>query len=72
MYFLSLTYFHQNGKTALIYAARGGKAEVTKVLLDAGASIEAKDCVSKTISIFAYVCVCVCVCVENEEEREGE
>ena len=44
-----------------MWAARGGKAEVTKVLVDAGASIEAKDDVSKTISIFAYVCICVCV-----------
>ena len=44
--------------TALICAARGGHFEVTKFLVDAGASIEAKDKVSKTISIFSYVCVC--------------
>ena len=47
--------------TALMWAARGGHFEVTKVLIDAGASIEAKDTVSKTISIFSYLCVCVCV-----------
>ena len=48
--------------TALIWAAYGGHFEVTKVLLEAGASIDAKTVVSKTISIFAYMCVCVCVC----------
>ena len=47
--------------TALMWAAYNGKAEVTKFLVDAGASIEAKNNVSKTISIFTYVCVCVCV-----------
>ena len=47
--------------TALMWAAREGHCEVTKVLIDAGASIEAKCNVSKTISIFSYVCVCVCV-----------
>ena len=45
--------------TALICAARRGHCEVTKVLLVAGASIEAKNNVSKTIFIFAYMCVCV-------------
>ena len=45
--------------TALMCAAVGGHCEVTKVLIDAGASIEAKSRVSKTISIFAFVCVCV-------------
>ena len=44
--------------TALMWAARGGHIEVTKLLLEAGASIEAKNNVSKTISIFTYVCVC--------------
>ena len=48
--------------TPLIHAAKNGRFEVTKVLLDAGASLEAKCDVSKTISIFTYVCVCVCVC----------
>ena len=43
-----------------MHAAREGHFEVTKVLIDAGASIEAKDIVSKTISIFSYMCVCVC------------
>ena len=47
--------------TPLICAAQYGHIEVTKCLLVAGASIEAKDDVSKTISIFAYVCICVCV-----------
>ena len=46
--------------TALMWAANGGHFEVTKVLIDAGASMEAKSNVSKTISIFAYICVCVC------------
>ena len=43
-------------------AAEKGKADVVKVLLDAGASIEAKNKVSKRISICTCVCVCVCVC----------
>ena len=47
--------------TALMHAAKNGHFEVTKVLLDAGASMEAKDNVSKIISIFTYMCVCVCV-----------
>ena len=45
--------------TALMWAAHGGHFEVTEVLVEAGASIEAKDNVSKTISIFTCVCVCV-------------
>ena len=49
--------------TALMYAAKNGKADVIKVLLDAGADIEAKDNVSKRISISICTCVCVCVCV---------
>ena len=44
--------------TALMLAARNGKADVIKVLLEAGAAIEAKTAVSKRISI----CTCVCVC----------
>ena len=47
--------------TALMWAANGGHYEVTKFLVEAGASIEAKNIVSKTIFICAYVCVCVCV-----------
>ena len=43
-----------------MYAAGGGHSEVTKVLVDAGASIEAKDTVSKTISMLTYMCLCVC------------
>ena len=38
-------------------AAYNGHADVLKVLLGAGAAIEAKDNVSKRISI----CTCVCV-----------
>ena len=49
--------------TALLLAAANGKADIIKLLLEAGASIEAKDDVSKRISICTYVCVCVCVCV---------
>ena len=48
--------------TALICAARDGKADTIKLLLEAGASVEAKDNVSKRISICTCVCVCVCVC----------
>ena len=47
--------------TALMWAAQYGRAEVTKFLIEAGASIEAKNDVSKTISIFTYIYVCVCV-----------
>ena len=47
--------------TALMWAAYGGHLEVTKVLMVAGALIEAKSNVSNRISIFSYVCVCVCV-----------
>ena len=49
--------------TALLLAAANGKADIIKLLLGAGASIEAKDDVSKRISICTCVCVCVCVCV---------
>ena len=48
--------------TALICAAYNGNADAVKLLLEAGASIEAKDNVSKRISICTCVCVCVCVC----------
>ena len=41
-----------------MWAANDGNADIVKVLLEAGASIEAKDRVSKRISI----CTCVCVC----------
>ena len=43
-------------------AAKNGNADIIKVLIDAGADIEAKDNVSKRISICTCVCVCVCVC----------
>ena len=40
------------------------KADIVSLLLGAGADIDAKDYVSKRISIcLAHVCVCVCVCV---------
>ena len=54
-------YSHQSGWTALMHAVFCGKTDVTKFLLGAGASIEAKDNVSKTISISSYVCVWVSV-----------
>ena len=44
-------------------AAYDGHFEVTKLLLNAGASIDEENYVSKTIFIFTCVCVCVCVCV---------
>ena len=47
--------------TALMFAACYGQSEMTKVLIDADASIEAKNNVSKTIFIFSYIYVCVCV-----------
>ena len=49
--------------TALMRAAYNGHSDVIKLLLAAGASIEAKDRVSKRIFICTCVCVCVCVCV---------
>ena len=49
--------------TALMLAAKNGHSDTVKVLLDAGADIEAKDNVSKRIFICTSVCVCVCVCV---------
>ena len=47
--------------TPLIWAAIYGHADIIKLLIDAGADIEAKDDVSKRISICTCVCVCVCV-----------
>ena len=44
-----------------MWAAENGHSDVIKLLLDAGASIEAKDGVSKRI--FICTCVFVCVCV---------
>ena len=41
-------------------AAWNGKADTVAVLLEAGALTEAKDNVSKRISICTCVCVCVC------------
>ena len=49
--------------TSLILAAGNGHSDVTKVLIDAGAAIEAKDTVSKRISICTCVFVCVCVII---------
>ena len=49
--------------TALIWAAYHGRADTIKLLLEAGADIEAKTTVSKRISICTCVCVCVCMCV---------
>ena len=43
-------------------AAYYGKADTVKVLIEAGAFVEAKDDVSKRIFICTCVCVCVCVC----------
>ena len=49
--------------TALILAASNGNADVVRLLLEAGASTEARDNVSNRISICTCVCVCVCECV---------
>ena len=38
--------FLQDGRTALLIAARNGKGEIVKVLVDVGASLEAKQMVS--------------------------
>ena len=46
-----------------MYAAYNGNVDIIKLLLDAGAAIEAKGHVSKRIFISTCVCVCVCVCV---------
>ena len=45
-----------------MWAAWNGKADIIKVLIEAGAAIEAKSTVSKRISICTCVFVCVCVC----------
>ena len=45
--------------TPLMEAAYRGHSEVIKVLVEAGASIEAKGNVSNTILIFSYTSVCV-------------
>ena len=42
-----------------MWAARNGRADNVKLLLEAGASIEAKGYVSKRI----FICTCACVCV---------
>ena len=47
-----------------MYAADNGNADTVSLLLAAGADIEAKNSVSKRISIcLAHMCGCVCVCV---------
>ena len=44
-------------------AADNGTAHSVRLLLGAGADIDAKNSVSKRISIcLAHVCVCECVC----------
>ena len=49
--------------TPLVLAASMGDADIIKLLLEAGASTEARDNVSKRTFICTCVCVCVCVCV---------
>ena len=49
--------------TPLVLAACMGDADIVKLLLEAGASTEARDNVSKRTFICTCVCVCVCVCV---------
>ena len=45
-----------------MWAAWNSHSDTVKVLIEGGADIEAKDNVSKRISICTCVCVCVCVC----------
>ena len=45
-----------------MWAVNHGGADIVSLLLVAGADIEARDIVSKRISIcLAHICVCVCV-----------
>ena len=44
--------------TSLMWAASNGHSDIIKLLLEAGASTEAKGHVSKRI----FICTCVCVC----------
>ena len=60
-------YSHQNGETPLICAAFNGHSEVVILLLDAGALIEAKDNVSKRISILTYVCVLYTSIIQHDK-----
>ena len=48
-----------------MWAASNGHADTVKVLLDAGAAIEAKNIVSKRISICTTVCMCMCNIVSS-------
>ena len=41
-----IKYFHQNNRTALMQAAENGNAHSVRLLLGAGADIDAKDYVS--------------------------
>ena len=43
-------------------AVQNDNADIVKLLIDAGAAIEAEGPVSKRISICTCVFVCVCVC----------
>ena len=61
-------YSHQNGETALIYTADRGHADNVKLLIEAGADIEAKNNVSKRISICTYVIEFVRMCMGGEGE----
>ena len=45
--------------TSLMWAANNGHSDVIRLLLEAGASIEAKSTVSKEYP-YAHVCVCLC------------
>ena len=46
-----------------MWAANNGYTGIVRLVIGAGADVEAKDKVSKRISIcLAHLCVCVCVC----------
>ena len=44
----------QGGYTALLRAAESGRAECVRLLVEAGASIEYKDCVRDVIHLFVF------------------
>ena len=65
-------YFCQDDETLLLWAVAGNHLDIAKILLDAGANIQAKygvgtrilmDAKLFIITIRLYVCVCLCIFV---------